>query len=393
MIGERGALARSACGGHRPVLRSPALGAGPRGVEPRAVWGGPGPEPGPLPQRGPGGAGSLGLAATRRLPQPPGSGAQRGQGLPASRQLRPAGTRHGGGSGSPCPGQRDPPAAGQGLSPGGLGAGGRGRARAAPGVGGACTVNKGSAWTAAPRLLLSFRAAGRGRGSGRIFGACAGGSGLKAPARGSGCACLERRESPAHASVANNMADHSRPQRKMSRAGESLYRVLGLEKGASSEEIKKAYRKLALKYHPDKNPDNPEAVEKFKEINNANATLNDENKRRIYDEYGSMGLYVAEQFGEESVKYYFLMSKWWFKALAMCCGICTCCCCCCCCCFCCGKCHPPEDEDSYKYVNPEDLEAQIQAEAEETQTPIVVQPLPAAAGEEPPPDASARTDA
>uniref|UniRef100_A0A8C3S854 J domain-containing protein n=1 Tax=Chelydra serpentina TaxID=8475 RepID=A0A8C3S854_CHESE len=95
----------------------------------------------------------------------------------------------------------------------------------------------------------------------------------------------------------------------------SLYRVLGLEKGASSEEIKKAYRKLALKYHPDKNPENPEAVEKFKEINNANATLNDEHKRQIYDEYGSMGLYVAEQFGEESVKYYFLMSKCWFKVI------------------------------------------------------------------------------
>lgn len=70
---------------------------------------------------------------------------------------------------------------------------------------------------------------------------------------------------------------------------------------------------MALKYHPDKNPDNPEAAEKFKEINNANSILNDEAKRRIYDEYGSMGLYVSEQFGEESVKYYFLMSKWWFK--------------------------------------------------------------------------------
>lgn len=68
-----------------------------------------------------------------------------------------------------------------------------------------------------------------------------------------------------------------------------------------------------MKYHPDKNPDNPEAAEKFKEINNANSILNDETKRKIYDEYGSMGLYVSEQFGEESVKYYFLMSKWWFK--------------------------------------------------------------------------------
>uniref|UniRef100_A0A1A8MIF4 DnaJ (Hsp40) homolog, subfamily C, member 5 gamma a n=1 Tax=Nothobranchius pienaari TaxID=704102 RepID=A0A1A8MIF4_9TELE len=106
-----------------------------------------------------------------------------------------------------------------------------------------------------------------------------------------------------------------RPQRKMSTSGESVYKVLGLEKGASTEEIKKAYRKLALKYHPDKNPDNPEAAEKFKEINNANSILNDETKRKIYDEYGSMGLYVSEQFGEESVKYYFLMSKWWFKSL------------------------------------------------------------------------------
>lgn len=71
-----------------------------------------------------------------------------------------------------------------------------------------------------------------------------------------------------------------------------------------------------MKYHPDKNPDNPEAAEKFKEINNANSILNDETKRKIYDEYGSMGLYVSEQFGEESVKYYFLMSKWWFKVCA-----------------------------------------------------------------------------
>ncbi|KAK9412303.1 dnaJ subfamily C member 5G [Crotalus adamanteus] len=117
--------------------------------------------------------------------------------------------------------------------------------------------------------------------------------------------------------IQNKMAEGGRPQRKMSRAGESLYHILGLEKGASPEDIKKAYRKLALKYHPDKNPDNPEAAEKFKEINNANIILSDENKRRLYDEYGSMGLYVSEQFGEESVKYYFLMSKCWFKTLMM----------------------------------------------------------------------------
>ncbi|XP_025911675.1 dnaJ homolog subfamily C member 5G [Apteryx mantelli] len=187
------------------------------------------------------------------------------------------------------------------------------------------------------------------------------------------------------------MAEPSRPQRKLSRAGESLYHVLGLEKGASPEEIKKAYRKLALKYHPDKNPDDPAAAERFKEINSAHATLSDEGKRRIYAEYGSMGLYVAEQFGEDSVKYYFLMSKWWFKALGLCCGIITCCCCCCCCCFCCGKCRPPEEDESYKYVNPEDLEAQIRAEDSDMQIPIVAQPPPA--GAEPSQGVSTKTNA
>lgn len=158
----------------------------------------------------------------------------------------------------------------------------------------------------------------------------------------------------------------------MSTAGESLYKVLGLEKGASQEEIKKAYRKLALRHHPDKNPDNPEAAERFKEINNANSILSDENKQRIYDEYGSMGLYVAEQFGEDSVKYYFLMSKCWFKGLVICCTIFTCCCCFCCCCFCCGKCGK-SDEQEELYPDPEDLENELREE-NEADEPIVTQP-------------------
>ncbi|KAM6961318.1 dnaJ homolog subfamily C member 5B-like [Aplochiton taeniatus] len=166
----------------------------------------------------------------------------------------------------------------------------------------------------------------------------------------------------------------NRPQRKMSTAGESLFKILDLDKGASAEEIKKAYRKLALRYHPDKNPDNPEAAERFKEINNANSVLNDENKRKIYDEYGSMGLYVAEQFGDESVKHYFLMSKCWFKALVVCVGVFSCCCCCFCCCFCCGKCKVA-DQENFDNIDPEDLEAQIRADQDRSEyTPVFIQP-------------------
>ena len=68
------------------------------------------------------------------------------------------------------------------------------------------------------------------------------------------------------------------------------YEVLNVSKDATLTEIKKAYRKLALKYHPDKNPGDKEAEEKFKLINEAYAVLSDEEKRRIYDMYGKDGL-------------------------------------------------------------------------------------------------------
>ncbi len=68
---------------------------------------------------------------------------------------------------------------------------------------------------------------------------------------------------------------------------EDYYKILGLEKTASSDEIKKAYRKLALKYHPDKNPDNKEAEEQFKKISEAYAVLSDAEKRKQYDSFGS----------------------------------------------------------------------------------------------------------
>jgi molecular chaperone DnaJ len=67
----------------------------------------------------------------------------------------------------------------------------------------------------------------------------------------------------------------------------TLYDTLGLKKGASQEEIKKAYRKLAAKYHPDRNPGDATSEEKFKEVQNAYDTLSDPERRKTYDQFGT----------------------------------------------------------------------------------------------------------
>ncbi|XP_042877790.1 dnaJ homolog subfamily C member 5-like isoform X7 [Penaeus japonicus] len=168
---------------------------------------------------------------------------------------------------------------------------------------------------------------------------------------------------------------------KYSTTGDSLYETLGLQKQATTDEIKKTYRKLALKYHPDKNPNNPEAAEKFKEINHAHGILSDATKRNIYDNYGSLGLYIAEQFGEENVNTYFLVNSGWCKALFLFCGLITGCylCCCFCCCFnfCCGKCkpRPPDETGDYHNLN-EDLSDDEEGGKAAGDHPVTSQPPP-----------------
>ena len=72
------------------------------------------------------------------------------------------------------------------------------------------------------------------------------------------------------------------------------YKVLGLDRTATQADIRKAYRKLAKQYHPDVNKDNPQAQERFQEINEANEVLSDPEKRKKYDEYGEHWAHADE---------------------------------------------------------------------------------------------------
>ena len=86
----------------------------------------------------------------------------------------------------------------------------------------------------------------------------------------------------------------------MAQEKRDYYEVLGVSKTATDAEIKKAYRKLAMKYHPDYNPGDKNAEEKFKEVNEANEVLSDPKKRQLYDQYGFAGVdpaYAAQNGG------------------------------------------------------------------------------------------------
>jgi curved DNA-binding protein len=80
---------------------------------------------------------------------------------------------------------------------------------------------------------------------------------------------------------------------------EDYYRILGVSKNATETEIKKAYRKLALQHHPDRNPGDKGAEEKFKKINEAYAVLSDKEKRAQYDRFGSAGFH--QRFSQEDI--------------------------------------------------------------------------------------------
>jgi curved DNA-binding protein len=82
-------------------------------------------------------------------------------------------------------------------------------------------------------------------------------------------------------------------------AEKDYYEILGLKKGASPDEIKKAFRKLAVKFHPDKNPGDKKSEDRFKEVNEAYAVLSDPQKKSQYDQFGSDGFH--QRYSQEDI--------------------------------------------------------------------------------------------
>ncbi|XP_022667853.1 dnaJ homolog subfamily C member 5-like [Varroa jacobsoni] len=122
--------------------------------------------------------------------------------------------------------------------------------------------------------------------------------------------------------------------------GTCLYDILGITKKATNTEIRKAYRRLALAYHPDRNKE-ADAAKKFRRVQYAQKILLDPNKRNIYDKFGSKGIKLADRVGEKNVPFMLYLDTFWGRCLA---GFlfvitgCGCCCLCCGCCFCCECC-------------------------------------------------------
>ncbi|VDK33392.1 unnamed protein product [Taenia asiatica] len=163
---------------------------------------------------------------------------------------------------------------------------------------------------------------------------------------------------PASPGVSSNESRAGiRDPRKLSTKGESLYELLGIPKDATPEEIRRAYRRLALRCHPDKNPDDPKAGEKFAELNRANVILTDATKKEIYDKYGSYGIYVSETVGDEAAMTYLKLNNPCLKCLCVTLFVLTGCCCCLCCCFCCSCCRKVPEQEFMDVPSDSDEEA------------------------------------
>ena len=90
---------------------------------------------------------------------------------------------------------------------------------------------------------------------------------------------------------------------------------------------------------------------KFVEINKAHTILSNETKRQIYDQYGSLGLEISENLGDDNFNAYYEKTSCCWKTVVILSCLLTCCCCCLCCCMCCGKCKQPDYDDDDNVSN------------------------------------------